>query len=273
MRLKAGHYRHALNEERYMDLVLSLLQQMCVYLVLAYMLSKTPIFLPLLNISRRLNHKLSVYVLFSLFCIMGTYFGLQINDAIANTRAIGAVMGGLFGGPFIGFAVGFTGGIHRYTLGGFTDVACAVSTTAEGIIGGLLHTYLLRKGKGRLLFSPSVVFAVTLFAEIVQMLLILLIAEPYDEAYALVSTIAAPMIIANSVGAALFMSILQDRKTIFEEYSATFSRRALNIAERSVGILAAGFNPQNARRSRASCMSKPTSARYRLRTVRRFSPS
>lgn len=229
-----------------MDLVLSLLQQMCVYLVLAYMLSKTPIFLPLLNISRRLNHKLSVYVLFSLFCIMGTYFGLQINDAIANTRAIGAVMGGLFGGPVIGFAVGFTGGIHRYTLGGFTDVACAVSTTAEGIIGGLLHTYLLRKGKGRLLFSPSVVFAVTLFAEIVQMLLILMIAEPYDEAYALVSTIAAPMIIANSVGAALFMSILQDRKTIFEEYSATFSRRALNIAERSVGILAAGFNPQNA---------------------------
>ncbi|WP_172561621.1 sensor histidine kinase [Vibrio furnissii] len=229
-----------------MDLVLSLLQQMCVYLVLAYMLSKTPIFLPLLNISRRLNHKLSVYVLFSLFCIMGTYFGLQINDAIANTRAIGAVMGGLFGGPVIGFAVGFTGGIHRYTLGGFTDVACAVSTTAEGIIGGLLHTYLLRKGKGRLLFSPSVVFAVTLFAEIVQMLLILMIAEPYEEAYALVSTIAAPMIIANSVGAALFMSILQDRKTIFEEYSATFSRRALNIAERSVGILAAGFNPQNA---------------------------
>lgn len=229
-----------------MDLILSLLQQMCVYLVLAYMLSKTPIFLPLLSISNRISHKISIYVLFSLFCIMGTYFGLQINDAIANTRAIGAVMGGLFGGPVVGFAVGFTGGMHRYTLGGFTDVACAISTTAEGLIGGLLHTYLLRKGKGRLLFSPSIVFAVTLFAEIVQMLLILLVAKPFNEAYALVSTIAAPMIIANSVGAALFMSILQDRKTIFEEYSATFSRRALNIAERSVGVLANGFNPQNA---------------------------
>ncbi|AQP36767.1 sensor histidine kinase [Vibrio anguillarum] len=229
-----------------MDLILSLLQLMCVYLVLAYMLSKTPIFLPLLNISSRISHKISTYVLFSLFCIMGTYFGLQINDAIANTRAIGAVMGGLFGGPIVGFAVGFTGGMHRYTLGGFTDVACAISTTAEGLIGGLLHTYLLRKGKGRLLFSPSIVFAVTLFAEIVQMLVILLVAKPFVDAYALVSTIAAPMIIANSVGAALFMSILQDRKTIFEEYSATFSRRALNIAERSVGILANGFNPHNA---------------------------
>lgn len=229
-----------------MDLILSLLQQMCVYLVLAYMLSKTPIFLPLLNVSNRLSHKLSIYVLFSLFCIMGTYFGLQINDAIANTRAIGAVMGGLFGGPVVGFFVGLTGGLHRYSLGGFTDIACAISTTAEGLIGGLLHTYLLRRGKGVLLFSPTIVFAVTLFAEIIQMAIILLVAKPFDQAFSLVSAIAAPMIIANSVGAALFMSILQDRKTIFEEYSATFSRRALNIAERSVGILSAGFNTNTA---------------------------
>ncbi|ANU37320.1 sensor histidine kinase [Vibrio scophthalmi] len=229
-----------------MDLILSLLQQMCVYLVLAYMLSKTPIFLPLLNISHRFSHKLTIYIVFSLFCILGTYFGLQINDAIANTRAIGAVMGGLFGGPVVGFFVGLTGGLHRYSLGGFTDLACAISTTAEGLIGGLLHTYLLRRGKSTLLFSPSIVFAITLFAELVQMAILLLVAKPFDQAYVLVSAIAAPMIIANSIGAALFMSILQDRKTIFEEYSASFSRRALNIAERSVGILASGFNSANA---------------------------
>lgn len=229
-----------------MELVLSLLQQMCVYFVLAYMLSKTPLFLPILNISSHLSHKLSVYVLFSLFCVLGTYLGLQINDAIANTRAIGAVMGGVLGGPFVGFAVGFTGGIHRYTLGGFTDVACAVSTTAEGVIGGLFHVHMIRQGKRKQLFSTQAVFTITLIAELVQMLLILLIAKPFAESYQLVSTIAVPMIIANSLGAALFMSILQDKKTIFEEYSATFSRRALNIAERSVGILAAGFNPNNA---------------------------
>jgi two-component system LytT family sensor kinase len=61
-----------------------------------------------------------------------------------------------------------------------------------------------------------------------------------------VSAIAAPMIIANSMGAMLFMSILQDRKTIFEKSSAAFSRRALTIAERSVGILSSGFNADNA---------------------------
>lgn len=229
-----------------MELVISLLQQMCVYLVLAYMLSKTPIILPLLSISSRLSHRLICYVLFSGFCILGTYFGLHINDAIANTRAIGAVMGGLFGGPVVGFAVGFTGGIHRYSLGGFTDLACAISTTAEGVIGGLLHVYLIKQNKGALLFNPSVVFSVTFVAEVVQMILLLAVAKPFDQAYELVSAIAAPMIIANSFGAALFMSILQDRKAIFEKFSATFSRRALTIADRSVGILSNGFNTENA---------------------------
>ncbi|MCA2491182.1 MULTISPECIES: sensor histidine kinase [Vibrio] len=229
-----------------MELVISLLQQMCVYLVLAYMLSKTPIILPLLSISSRLSHRLICYVLFSGFCILGTYFGLHINDAIANTRAIGAVMGGLFGGPVVGFAVGFTGGIHRYSLDGFTDLACAISTTAEGVIGGLLHVYLIKRNKGALLFNPSVVFSVTFVAEVVQMILLLAVAKPFDQAYELVSAIAAPMIIANSFGAALFMSILQDRKAIFEKFSATFSRRALTIADRSVGILSNGFNTENA---------------------------
>ncbi|WP_253652047.1 MULTISPECIES: sensor histidine kinase [unclassified Vibrio] len=229
-----------------MELVVSLLQQMCVYLVLAYMLSKTPIILPLLSISSRLSHRLICYVLFSGFCILGTYFGLHINDAIANTRAIGAVMGGLFGGPVVGFAVGFTGGIHRYSLSGFTDLACAISTTAEGVIGGLLHVYLIKRNKGALLFNPSVVFSVTFVAEVVQMILLLAVAKPFAQAYELVSAIAAPMIIANSFGAALFMSILQDRKAIFEKFSATFSRRALTIADRSVGILSNGFNTENA---------------------------
>ncbi|EOD79376.1 Autolysin sensor kinase [Grimontia indica] len=229
-----------------MELVISLLQQMCVYLVLAYMLSKTPIVLPLLNISSRLSHRLICYVLFSGFCILGTYFGLQINDAIANTRAIGAVMGGLFGGPVVGFFVGLTGGIHRYSLGGFTDLACAISTTAEGLIGGLMHVYFVKRNRVSQLFSPVVVFGITFVAEVVQMAILLLVAKPFDQSYALVSTIAAPMIIANSCGAALFMSILQDRKTIFEKYSASFSRRALTIADRCVGILHNGLNGESA---------------------------
>lgn len=98
-----------MNNEFYMDLIFSLLQQMCVYLVLAYMLSKTPIFIPLFSFSKRFSHQFICYILFSSFCILGTYFGQGIEDAIANTRAIGAVLGGIFGGPVVGFFVGLTG--------------------------------------------------------------------------------------------------------------------------------------------------------------------
>ncbi|MGF1761601.1 sensor histidine kinase, partial [Photobacterium sagamiensis] len=76
-----------------MELIFSLLQQLSVYLVIAYLLSKTPLFMPITTVSGRLSQRFSCYVLFSLFCILGTYFGLNIEDAIANTRAIGAVMG------------------------------------------------------------------------------------------------------------------------------------------------------------------------------------
>ena len=225
-----------------MELIFSLLQQLSVYLVLAYLLSKTPLFMPLTSISGRLSQRFTCYILFSLFCILGTYFGLHIEDAIANTRAIGAVMGGLLGGPVVGFAVGLTGGLHRYTLGGFTDLACAISTTAEGLIGGIMHSYYVRRGQADQIFRPQVVFFITLVAEIVQMLIILAVAEPFEKALGLVSAIALPMVIANSVGAAFFMSIIQDRKTIYEKYSAAFSSRALKIAQRSVGIFSQGFN-------------------------------
>ncbi|HCQ8714469.1 TPA: sensor histidine kinase, partial [Klebsiella michiganensis] len=74
------------------DLVLLLLQQMCVFLVIAWLMSKTRLFIPLMQVTVRLPHKLLCYVTFSIFCILGTYFGLHIEDSIANTRAIGAVM-------------------------------------------------------------------------------------------------------------------------------------------------------------------------------------
>ena len=194
-----------------MELILSLLQQLSVYLVLAYLLSKTPLFMPITTVSGRLSQRFACYVLFSLFCILGTYFGLHIEDAIANTRAIGAVMGGLLGGPVVGFAVGLTGGMHRYSMGGFTDVACAISTTVEGLIGGIMHSYFVRRSNFDAIFRPLTVFAITLVAEILQMLIILAVAEPFDKAYSLVSAIALPMVIANSVGAALFMSIIREK--------------------------------------------------------------
>lgn len=232
----------------HLALIGSLLQQMCVYLVIAYLLSKTPLFAPLMQVTVRLPDKLVCYLVFSGFCIMGTYLGFQIEGAIANTRAIGAVLGGILGGPVVGLAVGLTGGLHRYSLGGFTDSACAVSTTLEGLVGGFLHLYLLRRHRADRLLHPMLALGTTLLAELAQMAIILSMARPFDQAARLVAHIALPMIVTNSFGAALFMRLILDRRETLEKYSIAFSAKALRIAERSVGVLMQGFNERNCTR-------------------------
>ena len=237
-----------LDDINHIALIGGLMQQMCVYLVIAYLLSKTPIFSPLMQVTARLPGKLVCYMVFSAFCIMGTYFGYQIEGAIANTRAIGAVLGGILGGPGVGLAVGLTGGLHRYSLGGFTASACAVSTTVEGLIGGCLHWYLLRSHRADRLLHPMSVLFTTLVAETAQMLIIVAMARPYDQAARLVAHIALPMVLTNSFGAAMFMRLILDRRETLEKYSIAFSAKALRIAERSVGVLMQGFNETNCMR-------------------------
>ncbi|ENJ5747995.1 two-component regulatory system sensor histidine kinase BtsS [Escherichia coli] len=227
------------------NLVLLLLQQMCVFLVIAWLMSKTPLFIPLMQVTVRLPHKFLCYIVFSIFCIMGTWFGLHIDDSIANTRAIGAVMGGLLGGPVVGGLVGLTGGLHRYSMGGMTALSCMISTIVEGLLGGLVHSILIRRGRTDKVFNPITVGAVTFVAEMVQMLIILAIARPYEDAVRLVSNIAAPMMVTNTVGAALFMRILLDKRAMFEKYTSAFSATALKVAASTEGILRQGFNEVN----------------------------
>lgn len=232
-----------LNQQLY--LVMLLLQQTCVFMVIAWLLARTPLFTPLMQVTIRLPHKLTCYLVFSGFCILGTYLGLKVDESIANIRAIGAVLGGLLGGPSVGLAVGFTGGFHRYTLGGPTDVACMISTICEGLLGGAVHRVLIGRARVDLLFQPMLVGVVTLVAEMLQMLIILVLTRPYSTAFSVVNHVALPMLIANSIGAAMFMRLLLDRRALAEQFSSAFSAHALRIAARTEGVLRAGFNEAN----------------------------
>lgn len=100
--------------------------------------------------------------------------------------------------------------------------------------------------KSELIFDPLTVFLTTIFAEVVQMGIILAVSRPFEEALALVEVIALPMIATSSAGAALFMSIIRDRRNIYESAAATFSAKALRIAGRTLNILAKGFGRETA---------------------------
>ncbi len=230
------------------SLSLSLLQQMCVYLVVAYLLSRTPLFIPVMHVTVRWPHKLACYLIFSAFCIMGTHLGLPVADAIANTPAIGAVLGGLLGGPAVGLAVGLTGGLHRYALGGMFALAAALSTIAQGLIGGFAHRHMVRRGRIAELFNPYSAGVLAFLGVVAEMFIALTVARPYEDAVHIVGLIALPELIANALGAAMFMRILLDRRALIEKQSSAFSAKALKIAARADGVLRSGFNQENSMR-------------------------
>ncbi|WP_293232027.1 sensor histidine kinase [Paludibacterium sp.] len=227
-----------------------LLQQMCVYLAVAYALSRTRLFIPLTRASIRWPHRLACYVIFSAFCIMGTLLGLPVvrGNAIANTPAIGAVLGGLLGGPLVGLAVGITGGVHRYFLGGSFGLAAALDIVMQGLAGGVTHRYLIKHGKTRLLFSPLLAGGLTGFTILIELGIDLALSRPFNEALYIVSLIALPELIANAAGAAVFVKILLDRRDSIEQHSSAFSAKALEIAAHVDGVLRDGFDQENSMR-------------------------
>jgi two-component system, LytTR family, sensor kinase len=229
-----------------MEILFRMIQAMSVFVVVAYIYCKSPLFKSLTTDSIRTRDRIYLYLVFSCLSIMGTYLGTPVQDAIANTRAIGPVLAGIIGGPLLGTAVGFTGGVHRYFLGGFTAFSCGLSTTVEGALGGIIHLYLIRRNRTEHIFDPRVAFITAFFAEIVQMAIILLVSRPYANAVTLVQIIAVPMILSNAAGAALFMSIIRDQKNMFDRIAAISSEKAFKIAERTLNILARGINHETA---------------------------
>lgn len=107
-----------------------------------------------------------------------------------------------------------------------TALSCMVSTIVEGLLGGLVHSVLVKRGRPDKVFSPLTAGAITFVAELVQMMIILLIARPFQDALHLVQSIAAPMMVTNTVGAALFMRILLDKRAMFEVHLRLFRHGA-----------------------------------------------
>ena len=150
--------------------------------------------------------KVIFIILFGAFSILGTLLGFQIEDgAITNVRDLGPLVAGLVGGPLMGGLAGLIGGIHRFFLGGLTAVPCGLSTILAGLIGGGI--YLLNKKK---LIGVFYAILLAIAVEVVHGLLTLLIARPLEEAWVVVRHAIPPMMIANGLGVAVSV-IVMDR--------------------------------------------------------------
>ena len=127
------------------NVLVTLINSMAVMMVLAYVVTRSRLYSNILE--RKISNidRLILILLFGAFSIYGTLSGFRIMGAVANIRDLGPAIAGLIAGPVVGLGAGLIGGIHRYSLGGFTCYACSISTVVAGLGGGLFH--LIRKGR------------------------------------------------------------------------------------------------------------------------------
>lgn len=143
-------------------------------------------------------------LIFGGFSIFGTYVGRPLpSGAIVNIRDFAPMIAGLTAGPIIGSAVGLIGGVHRLFLGGFTCTPCGLATILAGVVGGAI--YYFNKGK---LIGILQGMLVAVIIEALHGGLTLLIARPFADALEVVKTAIPAMMIANALGVAIAIIIL-----------------------------------------------------------------
>ena len=143
--------------------------------------------------------------IFGAFSIFGTYTGFELpGGAISSIRDLGPLVAGLVAGPLVGLGAGLIGGVQRYFLGGFTAVPCSIATVLAGLIGGIV--YLINRKQLVGIFYA--IFA-AIFVEVIHGALALLIATPFSDALDVVLTAIPAMMIANGMGAAICVIVLE----------------------------------------------------------------
>ena len=188
------------------------------------------------------GEKFLIALLFGGFGIVGTYIGVPILGGIANLRGMAVITAGLLGGPLVGMGAGLIAGGHRFMLGGFTALPCGLATSLEGLLAGLISIYLIKENK----IDWNTAFAFGVIGESFHMLIVLLISKPFSDALALVEVISFPMIILNSIGAAIFIEIVNIVLREEEKAGAIQAQKALKIARKTIGYLRTGLNFQSA---------------------------
>ncbi|MDD4238771.1 MAG: SpoIIE family protein phosphatase [Desulfotomaculaceae bacterium] len=201
------------------ELALNLVNSMAVVIVITYIITRSSFYGEIMAKKFSPLNRLLLVLIFGAFSIYGTLGGIELLGAFANIRDLGPTIAGLIGGPIVGLGAGLIGGLHRFTLGGFTCYSCSLSTVLAGLIGGGI--YLLRKGD-----FPSIKGAVILSVaiEILHLCLTLIISKPFSQAFTLVQQIIAPMILANGAGMAVFAFMVNN----------LIKERAMETAKRQI---------------------------------------
>ncbi|WP_153124714.1 sensor histidine kinase [Peribacillus tepidiphilus] len=237
-----------------------MLERVGLLVIVAFLLSRLKTFRQIIHNELGYKEKLILIGIFGTFGIISNYTGVQIDKgliqsqawqinvdydgAIANTRILGVAIGGLLGGPVVGLGVGLIAGLHRLTLGGFTAVACGISTIFAGVCTGIIGKRFGLKNS----LSAWKAVSIGIIMESIQMGIILLVAKPFSEALHLVELIAFPMIFINGFGMLMFIMIIQSILVEEEKTKALQTHKALYIAQQTLPYFRQGLNEHSCKK-------------------------
>ena len=169
------------------EITITLLERIGLLLVIAFVLTRIPNIRTLLY--REYSRKIifSHAIVFGVFAIVSTHFGLiftngevidsvRENEMVVSLSLIAVVIAGLLGGPTVGLGAGIIAGIHLAFLGGVGWVANMLVNPLTGVLAGLTGRFF---SKARVI-SPIQALFIGVFPPILQMQL-LLVLYPQNE--------------------------------------------------------------------------------------------
>ena len=184
--------------------VFSLIQESLLVMFVFFLFSKCETFKRMFADKATLGDYTKTIIMFTIIGIYGTTLGIPVVGAISNIRDTAPFVAGFIGGPIVGIITGLLAGLHRFLLGGFTQLPCSLATLLAGVIAG----FVSKSFKKSLSYWLAITVVVCL--ELFHMILILLLSKPYSQSIELVKEIMLPMVLGNAIGIFIFVYILRN---------------------------------------------------------------
>ncbi len=241
------------------SLFILLLERVGLIIIVAYLLMNVPYFKKMMSERLNLSSQIQLLIVFGLFAAVSNFTGVEIRNneilssqifskisddaVIANTRVLTISVAGLIGGPVVGIGVGIVSGITRYLIGGVDAYTYVISSALIGLTSGYFGYRAMTNNR-----YPNVLTGVILGAimEVIQMICIIVFATNTEYALDIVKLIALPMIMINSLGVAIFLSIIISTIQQEQRMRAVQTHDVLNLANQTLPYFRAGLNEASA---------------------------
>ena len=213
-----------------MNLLITLVDRFALLMFFLFVSTKLNIFKNMLQKDDyKLKDLLIISAMFSILAIIGTYSGVNVEGAIANTRTVAIMSGGILFGPVVGIISGVVAGFHRYIIdiNGITSLPCFISSIVAGIISGIVY----KKSPKEYKWVHGILSG--MISENITMLLILIISKPFELSLAIVKQIYFPMIIGQ-IGVGVIVLLMHSIQNEKEEIAAKQAKLSLDIANKTL---------------------------------------